>query len=154
MINTAKAEIIAIAFPFSPRNEKTFTFPPDIFEAGSFNNHNNAKIEEKAIAANCTGEKGFLLSLKLVYTKRSFTPYAVAAGVACLAGLAVYAATGKMSLPESLMTAGNGALTRVAAYTPRAAEPAWVDARVQSADEAHALWLRSQAGVAPLKRKK
>jgi hypothetical protein len=66
-----------------------------------------------------------------VRVQRSVMPYAIAAGVACLAGLAVYAATGKMSLPESLMslpeslmTAGSDALTRVAAYMPRAAEPA------------------------------
>ncbi|HEY8267290.1 MAG TPA: hypothetical protein VIG34_01340 [Xanthobacteraceae bacterium] len=59
-----------------------------------------------------------------VRVRRSFAPYAVAAGVACLAGIAVYAATGKMSLPESLVTASSDALTRVAAYTPRAAEPA------------------------------
>ncbi len=58
-----------------------------------------------------------------VPAQRSVMPYAVAAGVACLAGLAVYAATGKMSLPESLMTASSDALTRVAAYAPRAAEP-------------------------------
>jgi hypothetical protein len=45
-------------------------------------------------------------------------------------------------------------LTPSSAAAPRTAEPAWADARVQSADEAHALWLRSQAGVAPLKRKK
>ena len=45
-------------------------------------------------------------------------------------------------------------LTPASAAAPRASEPAWADARVQSADEAHALWLRSQAGVAPLKRKK
>lgn len=58
-----------------------------------------------------------------VRMKRSVVPYAVAAGVACLAGLAVYAATGKMSLTESLMTASSDALTRVAAYAPRATEP-------------------------------
>jgi hypothetical protein len=45
-------------------------------------------------------------------------------------------------------------LTPASAAAPRASEPAWADVRVQSADEAHALWLRSQAGVAPLKRKK
>ena len=45
-------------------------------------------------------------------------------------------------------------LTPASADAPRDAGPAWADARVQSADEAHALWLRSQAGVAPLKRKK
>ena len=59
-----------------------------------------------------------------VRAQRSIMPYAVAAGVACLAGLAVYVATGKMSVPESLVTAGSDALTRVAAYAPRAAEPA------------------------------
>jgi hypothetical protein len=59
-----------------------------------------------------------------VRSQRSVVPYAVAAGVACLAGLAVYVATGKMSLPESLTTAGSDALMRVAAYAPRAAEPA------------------------------
>lgn len=32
--------------------------------------------------------------------------------------------------------------------------PGAIDSRVQSADDAHALWLRSQAGVAPLKRKR
>ncbi len=55
--------------------------------------------------------------------QRSFMPYAVAAGVACLAGLAVYAATGKISLPDSLMTASSDVLTRVTAYAPHAAEP-------------------------------
>jgi hypothetical protein len=45
-------------------------------------------------------------------------------------------------------------LTPASAAAPRLAESAWADARVQSADEAHALWLRSQAGVAPLKRKR
>ncbi len=59
-----------------------------------------------------------------VRAKRSLTPYAVAAGVACLAGLAVYVATGKISLPEQLVSAGSDALTRVAAYAPRATEPA------------------------------
>ena len=54
---------MAIAFPLGPRKEKTFTLPPDILEAGSFTSHNNAKIEEKAIAANCIGVKGFLLSV-------------------------------------------------------------------------------------------
>ena len=37
---------------------------------------------------------------------------------------------------------------------PRGTPSGAVDARVQSADEAHALWLRSQTGVAPLKRKR
>ena len=55
--------------------------------------------------------------------QRSFMPYAIAAGVACLAGLAVYAATGKISLPDSLMTASSDVLTRVTAYAPHAAEP-------------------------------
>ncbi len=58
-----------------------------------------------------------------VRAQRSVKPYMIAAGVACLAGLAVYAATGKISLPEALVTASSDALTRVAAYTPRAAEP-------------------------------
>ena len=58
-----------------------------------------------------------------VPAQRSVMPYAVAAGVACLAGLAVYAATGKVSLPESLMSASSDVFTRVAAYAPRAAEP-------------------------------
>ncbi len=45
-------------------------------------------------------------------------------------------------------------LTPAAGATPHEAGPTWAGTRVQSADEAHALWLRSQAGVAPLKRKK
>lgn len=57
-----------------------------------------------------------------VRAQRSVKPYMIAAGVACLAGLAVYAATGKMSLPESLVSASSDALTRVAAYSPRAGE--------------------------------
>jgi len=41
-----------------------------------------------------------------------------------------------------------------AATAQRASAAPSQDSRMQSADEAHALWLRSQAGVAPLKRKK
>ena len=73
-----------------------------------------------------------------VRVRRSVMPYVIAAGVACLAGLAVYAVTGKISVQESLMTArsealtritalvtaSSDALTRVVAYASRATEPA------------------------------
>jgi hypothetical protein len=52
-------------------------------------------------------------------------------------------------LGEVLTPAAGAPLQR-----PREPAAGAVDARVQSADEAHALWLRSQAGVAPLKRKR
>jgi hypothetical protein len=45
-------------------------------------------------------------------------------------------------------------LTSSAAPPGRARNAAAADPRDQSADEAHALWLRSQAGVAPLKQKR
>lgn len=45
-------------------------------------------------------------------------------------------------------------LTPAAPSAPASTPAARSSTRIASADEAHALWLRSQAGVAPLKRKK
>ncbi len=61
------------------------------------------------------------------------------------------ARTRLLDLLGEVLTPASGAPPLLLPHEPAAGK---VDARIQSADDAHALWLRSQAGVAPLKRKR